>query len=248
MSLPTLQSEKLRAAGFRHAFTTRLGGVSEAPYEALDFALLRDPARLRENQRRLALEVGFDPSRLYQTKQVHGRAVLEAEGDPAAFALREADAIVAGRGSGVAVAVRVADCVPVLLADAASGRVAAVHAGWRGVVAEVVGEAMAAFDPSRTIAAIGPSIGPCCFEVGDDVGAQIVKATTPKAIARHDEARGKVFVDLRAGVRAQLEALGVANDAVEDVPGCTRCDAERFYSFRRDGDASGRLMSVIVAP
>ncbi|MBS2018270.1 MAG: laccase domain-containing protein [Deltaproteobacteria bacterium] len=221
--------------------------MSEAPYEALDFALLRDPERLRENQRRLGLEVGFDPARLYQTKQVHGRVVLTAEGDPVAFAQREADAIAAGPGSGVAVAVRVADCVPVLLADATSGAVVAVHAGWRGVVAEVIGAAMATLDPSRTIAAIGPSIGPCCFEVGEDVGAQIVKATTPQAIARRDEARGKVFVDLRAGVRAQLGTLGVANDAIEDVPGCTRCDAARFYSFRRDGDTSGRLMGVIVA-
>lgn len=247
MAFPTLRSKTLQDAGFRHAFSTRAGGVSDPPYDALDFALLRDPARLRENQRRLADAVGFDPTRLYQTKQVHGRVVLVAEGDAARFTEKEADGLVAEPGTERAVAVRVADCVPVLLADRASGRVAAVHAGWRGVVAQVIGEAMRALAPSSTIAAIGPSIGPCCFEVGTDVAETIARATTPDAIARHDEARAKAYVDLRRGVRAQLVALGLGDDAIEDVPGCTRCDRERFYSFRRDGDASGRLVGVIVA-
>lgn len=247
MAFPTLRSKKLENAGFRHAFTTRAGGVSEPPFDALDFALLRDPEKLRENQRRLAEAVGFDPSRLYQTKQVHGAVVLEAGGDRRAFEANEADAIVAEPGTGRAVAVRVADCVPVLLADTASGKVAAVHAGWRGVVAEVIGASLRGMDPSNTIAAIGPSIGPCCFEVGADVGHTIASKTLPTAIARRDEARGKVYVDLRRGIRAQLVALGLADDAIEDVEGCTRCDATRFYSYRRDGDASGRLLGVIVA-
>ena len=247
MAFPTLRSKKLEDAGFRHAFSTRAGGVSEPPYDALDFALLRDPEKLRENQRRLAEAVGFDPSRLYQTKQVHGSVVLEASGDPKRFEANEADAIVAEPGTERAVAVRVADCVPVLLADPSSGRVAAVHAGWRGVVAEVVGAALRGMDPSKTIAAIGPSIGPCCFEVGADVAETIVAKTTPAAIARRDDARGKAYVDLRRGIRAQLVALGLAGDAIEDVDGCTRCDATRFYSFRRDGDSSGRLVGVIVA-
>ena len=102
------------------------------------------------------------------------------------------------------------------------------------------------------LAAIGPCIGPCCFEVGTDVGETIARATTAKVIARRDEARGKVFVDLRAAVRAQLRALGLSDNSIEDVPhrsrpGCTRCDAQRFYSYRRDGDASGRLVGVIAA-
>jgi len=256
--LPLLVSERLKNARFAHGFSTRAGGVSVAPYDSLDFAILREPEALRENQRRLAAAVGFDPARLYQAKQVHGPALLVAEGDPRAMLEKEADALVAHPGSRAAVAVRVADCVPVLLADPATGRVAAVHAGWRGVVADVIGEAVRqlagdasvagkAGDAGGFLAAIGPSIGACCFEVGADVGETIVRATTTDAIARRDDARGKVFVDLRAGVRAQLRALGLADDAIEDVPGCTRCDAARFYSYRRDGDASGRLVGVIVA-
>jgi YfiH family protein len=240
--LPLLVSETLKNARFAHGFSTREGGVSVAPYDTLDFAILRDPAALAENQRRLAAAVGFDPARLYQAKQVHGPSLLVAEGDPRAMLEQEADALVAEPGSGAAVAVRVADCVPVLLADPAIGR----------VVADVIGAAVRrlagdAGEARGFLAAIGPSIGPCCFEVGADVGETIARATTRDAIARRDDARGKVFVDLRAGVRAQLRALGLADGAIEDVPGCTRCDAQRFYSYRRDGDASGRLIGVIAA-
>lgn len=255
-----LLSETLKKAGFAHGFSTREGGVSEAPFESLDFAILRDPDKLRENQRRLAAAVGFEPSRLFQSRQVHGPALLVAHGDPKEMIDREADALVAEPGSKDAVAIRIADCVPVLLADPESGRVAAVHAGWRGVVADVVGTTVRhlvasrarAGDAGSLVAAIGPCIGPCCFEVGADVGETIARATAPEAVARRDEARGKAFVDLRAAVRAQLRALGLADRSIEDVPertraGCTRCDAQRFYSYRRDGDASGRLIAVIAA-
>lgn len=252
-ALPLLFAESLKNAGFAHGFSTRGGGVSAPPYDSLDFAILRDAAGLRENQRRLAAAVGFDPARLFQARQVHGRALLVARGEPADLVDQEADALVGEPGSGDAVAVRVADCVPVLLADPHAGRVAAVHAGWRGAVAGVVGEAVRHLErggeAKSLLAAIGPCIGPCCFEVSADVGESIARATSASAIERRDEARGKVFVDLRAAVRAQLLALGVAK--IEDVPSqknvqCTRCDARRFYSYRRDGDASGRLIAVIV--
>lgn len=257
MALPILASKKLAAAGFAHGFSTRLGGVSEPPYQALDFAILRDPAKLRENQRRLAEAVGFDAGELYQARQVHGRTLAVAEGDPAALLEVEADAIGAHPGTGAAACVRVADCVPVLLADPASGRVVAAHAGWRGVEAGVVREAVAWLErgagggaASGLVAAIGPCIGACCFEVGADVAERIARASAGDVVARR--AGEKAFVDLRRAVRAQLCALGLSDDAVDDVPGrgrdgCTRCDAERFYSYRRDGDASGRLVGVIVA-
>jgi polyphenol oxidase len=255
--IPFLVSETLRGAHFAHGFSTRAGGVSVAPYDSLDFATLRDPAALRENQRRLAAAVGFDSAKLYQVHQVHGPALVVAHGEPARLLEQQADALVAEPGSGHAVAVRVADCVPVLLADPRTGRVAAVHAGWRGVVADVAGVAVRHLvhgggEARELLAAIGPCIGPCCFEVGADVGDTIARATSSSAIARRDDARGKVFVDLRAAVRAQLVELGLSSAAIDDVPdrtsaGCTRCDAQRFYSYRRDGDASGRLIAVISA-
>lgn len=229
--------------------------MSPPPYASLDFALLRDPDALRENQARLGAEVGFAPERLYQATQVHGATVLVASGDRRGMEKSEADALVAEPGSGNAVAVRVADCVPVLLADPVTGRVAAVHAGWKGIEAKVIEAAALVLergsDPSRWVAAIGPCIGACCFEVGTDVADRIVRASSRAVVASTLD--DKVYIDLRRAARGQLIDLGVSDDAIDDVPsaekrvGCTRCDAARFYSYRRDGDASGRLMGVIVA-
>lgn len=251
--MPVLRSARLAALGFRHGFSTRAGGVSPPPFETLDFALLRDPELLRENVRRLGLAIGFEPGALHQARQVHGREVLVADGHPAEMASREADAVVAAPGSGHAVAVRVADCVPVLLADPETGWVGAAHAGWKGVEARVLGATLEAMGGARPamVAAIGPCIGPCCFEVGEDVAERIAAVSAPSVVARRTDA-GKAFVDLRAAARAQLRALGLADEAIEDVPGtgsegCTRCDGARFYSYRRDGDASGRLVGVVVA-
>lgn len=252
MELPLLVSPRLRGLGFAHGFSTRHGGVSLAPFETLDFALLRAPEAQRENLRRLGGALGVAPELIHQARQVHGRDVLVANGDAVALRELEADALVAEPRSGHAVAVRVADCVPVLLADPASGRVAAVHAGWKGVEARVVEATLRRMegDARRFAAAIGPCIGPCCFEVGADVGARIAAVSSPVVVVRR--AGEKAFVDLRAAVRAQLRALGLADEAIDDVPGagpegCTRCDGGRYYSFRRDGDASGRLVGVIVA-
>jgi copper oxidase (laccase) domain-containing protein len=95
------------------------------------------------------------------------------------------------------------------------------------------------------LAAIGPCIGPCCFEVDADVAAQIAQATTPEVIARR--VGDKAFVDLRRAVRFQLRALGLDDAHTDDVDGCTRCDEEHFFSHRRDGEASGRSLAFIVA-
>jgi YfiH family protein len=208
-----LHADRLLAAGFRHGFPLRYVS-DEALLEAL----------------------GSD--RVIQVNQVHGgRAVLAGAG---AGGRVEADALVA-REAGQAVGVRVADCVPVLIADEASGAVAAIHAGWRGVVAGVVraGVELLGGRPAAMVAAIGPCIGACCFEVGADVAREI------GFVDRwHD---GKAYVDLRAAVRAQLRALGLDDARVEDVAGCTKHEPQRFHSFRRDGPNSGRMLGAIRA-
>lgn len=246
-----LSSPLLSKWGFSHGFSTRLGGVSAPPFDAADYALLRDPEALRENLARLGRAVGFDPARLYQVLQVHGAVVREAEGDPRAVQALEGDAVVARR-EGHAAAVRVADCVPILVGAVEGPRpVVAIHAGWKGVVAGVVAAGVQALDTrSRRVAAIGPCIGPCCFEVGADVAASIAEAVgDPGVIASRHEVAGaaKAMVDLRRATRARLVATGIADEDVEDVGGCTRCDRARYHSFRRDGDASGRLLAVVVA-
>jgi YfiH family protein len=178
--------------------------------------------------------------RVIQVKQVHGARAVEATGAEGV----EADALVARAADGstspvCAVGVRVADCVPLLVADEASGDVAAIHAGWRGVVAGVVKAGVELLGGERLVAAIGPCIGSCCFEVGRDVGERI------GFVVREEGA--KVYVDLRAAVRAQLRALGVDDARIEDVPGCTKHEPARFHSFRRDGANSGRMLATIAA-
>src|SRR5581483_4626515 len=191
-----LESALLRAAGFRHGFSTR----------AVDF---RPPADTKMAVESVALALRFSPERLHQVEQVHGDRVVVT---PVART-EKADALVATKG-GDAVGVRVADCVPILLADPKTGAVAAVHAGWRGIVAGVIARTLERISPS--IAAIGPCIGPCCFEVGLDV-AEKIGAIDATSIARHEG--NKAFVDLRRAVRMQLRKVA----AIEDVPGCTKC-------------------------
>ncbi len=244
-----LTSTLLHNAGFSHGFPTRRGGVSEPPFDTLNFR--RGPGEtsghVTENLRRLAVAVPFDASELHTVDQVHGSRVLVVPPDtPPSLDRNEADAVVVGGGH--AAGVRVADCVPILVGDMISGKVAAIHAGWRGIAQGVIGAALAALGDSRStrVAAIGPCIGSCCFEVGRDVADEIARAAFDADVVR-SRAGEKAWVDLRAAARAQLRAHGLPDHDIEDVPGCTRCDKRRFFSHRRDGEKSGRHLAVIRA-
>jgi YfiH family protein len=127
------------------------------------------------------------------------------------------------------------------LLAAASGRVAAVHAGWRGVVNGIIGKAVRRLGDkdSRIIAAVGPHIGPCCFEVGPEVAEQLGRAFVDRVVGE------KSFVDLRRAVHEQLKTAGIA--VIDDVGECTKCHPETYHSFRRDAEASGRMIAVIAA-
>lgn len=246
-----LTSERLAREGFRHAFFTRRGGASSGPYATLSFSLAAgdDPEAVEENHRRAATVLGIEPARLLYLSQVHGVEVVFAEPSltRAACARIEGDALLARDGQ-LACGVRSADCVPILLADPASGAVGAVHAGWRGVEAGIAGAAVAALaevgGAGRLVAAIGPHIGPRAFEVGEDVAARLVTASPRGDVVSREG--GRIRVDLRAIVRAQLRAAGLPDDAIDDVHGCTYSEPERFHSYRRDGATSGRHLSAIV--
>jgi polyphenol oxidase len=242
------------AEGFRHAFFTRAGGVSHPPFDSLNVAAAAtgdDPSAVQENIRRCAAALGVPLARLYILSQVHGTDahVFDGSEDREEVVKRLGD-ITASRTPGVACGVRSADCVPVLLADRRSGAVVAVHSGWRGTVANAAGAGVAvlrALAPSANIvAAIGPHIEPCCFEVGDDVAASLAGASDAGAHVV-DRSRERPHVDLRRIVRAQLTAAGVELSLIDDVRGCTVCDRERYFSYRRDAAQSGRLLSAIVA-
>ncbi|MEM6956785.1 MAG: polyphenol oxidase family protein [Myxococcota bacterium] len=236
-----LQSRVLLEAGFVHAFTTRAGGVSPPPFDSANFGYgLGDDACVAENHRRLAEAMGL--ARIEQAKQVHGADVLHvAELSTEEVAQREVDALIAPAGR--AVAVRTADCLPLLLAGA-SGEVAAVHCGWRSVVAGIVPRALDALGDEEVLAAAGPHIRAPSFEVGEDV-AKTLAACAPGAtvVEPYPGRPGKYRADLVAIVRVQLAERGVALD---DVGGDTFAEPERFHSYRRDGARSGRLLALIA--
>jgi hypothetical protein len=176
------------------------------------------------------------PDDLATLKQIHSNLVLVAE---LPGHCGEADALVTNR-PGVAVSVRTADCYPILLADARNRAVAAVHAGWRGTVTHVVERALEKMkvefgsSPVDVHAAIGPGIGVCCYEVGEEVARQFGFA----AVSR-------THLNLASENRKQLETAGVAPQNIEALGVCTFCDAKRFFSYRREKEKAGRMISYI---
>ena len=180
------------------------------------------------------LPAGVGRARL---KQVHGDAVLEAR----AGACGEGDALVSAR-TGLALEIATADCVPILLAGA--HRIGAVHAGWRGIAAGVVARAVERFDePGRLFAAIGPAIGPCCYEVEESVAEAVAVASPGAAVVARRSERGRPMLDLQAAVAAQLAAAGVTE--IETLTACTRHHPEWLWSYRRDGAGAGRNLALV---
>jgi YfiH family protein len=224
--------------GARAAFSTRGGGVSEAPYEALNVAILTgdEPERVRENRNRLAGALGRDPGGVVMGRQVHGSELREhtTVQEPRVYAdvVRSPEEVDAHSTANPALTplVMVADCLPVALAGA--GGVAMAHCGWRGLAGGIVAEAAGAVE--ATAAAVGPGIGSCCYEVGDEVLAEFDGVD--------DVAEGRML-DLTAVARALLARAGVAEVEASDL--CTKCNPELFYSHRRDGERTGRQAGLV---
>lgn len=175
-------------------------------------------------------------------KQVHGCEVVRPPWtDPP-----EADASLTG-DPGELLAIETADCLPVLLVDPVERRVAAAHAGWRGTAKGVVREALRELSrrgspPERLIAALGPSIGACCYEVGPEV--ELALGPTGAPFFRPGTGDRK-HLDLKAANRAQLIEGGVKEEQIDGVDLCTRCREDLFFSYRRDGAQAGRMISVL---
>jgi YfiH family protein len=212
------------------AFSTRLGGVSRPPFDELNLGILTDddPAAVTENRRRLAAALGFQPEQIVFGLQVHGTRLID-HGDPPEEELPEADGHLV-RKPGVAPMVLAADCLPVALRG--PGGLAMVHAGWRGLAAGILGEAAAAVE--ATAAAIGPGIGPCCYEVGDEVLGAFADLGDGVAEGR--------MLDLPEVARRRLAEAGV--EQVESAGLCTSCERELFFSHRRDHGRTGRQAGI----
>jgi polyphenol oxidase len=210
---------------YRVAFSTREGGVSGGAYASLNLGLLTkdEPVNVEENRRRLCTEVDADPERLSLNRQVHGTTVRRAS---AGDRHERADGLWTDE-PGVPMLAMTADCLPVAIARTNGDKpaLAIVHVGWRGLADGVIASGVQALG-GRLAAAIGPAIGPCCYEVGPEVAGRFDPDLT----------RGGVL-DLWSASERALRAAGVAE--VDRLNLCTRCDRDRFFSHRRQGPIRG---------
>jgi YfiH family protein len=239
---PMLRCDALSAIA-RHGFTSRQ--LQLRPGELAS-------ARWAE----AAASVGCTVERVGRVRQVHGAAVRVVRAGEAPATPVDADAIVTN-APGLAVAVVVADCVPILLADPETGAVAAVHAGWRGTAARVADAAVRTLvrefgvAPGRLVAAVGPSIGACCYEVGDEPLAAFTDAgfsSIDRAEWFSRDAAGRLRLDLWRANADQLVHAGLAPDRVHASGLCTRTHAGVFESFRAEGGRAGRMVAIVLAP
>ena len=234
--------------GFVHGFPERTGGVSTGARASLNLGVRwgDDRENVETNRRRLAEHAGYDPAALQATRHVHGADVWTV-GEPLAEDATF-DGLVCDR-VGPVLAAFAADCIPLLFAEPAARVCGSAHAGWRGTgagVATNVIRRMQARGAARgqIRVALGPSIGPCCFEVGPEVVAAFREAfgDLPGLVVAGP---AKDHVDLRVAMRASLERAGVHPAHIDDRPPCTRCEPARFFSYRRDGQAGGVHMGFI---
>lgn len=250
-------SPLLEAQGVRHAFSTRTGGVSPPPFDSLNLGIageakVRDASEnLEENYRRLRQAIGCEALERCWVTQVHGAGVCEARRGAGFENGACADAMVSD-DPGRVLSVKYADCVPILLAAPGGRAVAAVHAGWRGMVAGVIGAAVERLarisgrNAASIVAAIGPCIGFDAFEVGAEVlAAFAARFGVDAPLRRRDD--GKGHIDLRRSAMLELQAADVAERQVDLTDRCTFTHGYEFFSHRRDGSATGR-MAAIIAP
>jgi YfiH family protein len=238
-----------------HAFTTRLGGVSEGAFASLNIAMHRGDSdeNVKRNYEILADALDFDPNNLVLTRQTHSNIVrIVTKSDAQGLDHRnypECDALITN-DAGCALVVFTADCTPILLYDPIMGAVGAAHAGWRGTAADIAGKTVRKMvsefgcKPENIRAAIGPNIGFCCFETDRDVPDAII-ATFGREAERFIRKTGEKYrVDLKSVNALALRRAGVEN--IEVSEDCTMCAPDRFWSHRVTGVNRGSQGAIIV--
>jgi len=251
-----LQSEALGRFDFMtHAFCTRLGGTSPTPFASLNVSVRRGdrPENVHRNREIIAQTFGFTPERLVLAHQVHGDDfhILTDQKSLPLYNILEGDGFITDR-LGVALSVKTADCVPVLLVDGKKKVVAAVHAGWRGTALGIAGKAVRIFrecfasKPEDLWAAIGPAIGPCCYEVDDKVWLEFNDHPGIEKPLKPATKEGHWMLDLSLANQLQLEAAGVPTGQIGVAGICTSCHRDAFFSHRGEGETTGRQLNFIM--
>lgn len=247
-----------RAGGVRACFTGRGGGVSSRWNGGLNwsYSVGDDSDSVAENRRRTLLLLGLSPAQAVMAGLVHGDRVVAVTGDEppgrdGVRAVPDCDALITDQPD-VALVVTAADCVPVFLYDPVRRSVGIAHAGWRGTVGGIAGKTVQAMvrtygcNPAEMLAVVGPSIGPCCYEVGDQVAdplrAQYGEAA--ESLLKPGSAPGKYLLDLWEANRFDLSRAGLTSAAVSGE--CSACGTDRYFSHRAEAGGAGRGAALIA--
>lgn len=248
--------EMVKKGGVVMGFTTRHEGVSRPPYNSLNLGsnTFDSPHSVEGNRSLLARSMGTGLDRLVTVKQVHGTDLLVIDApnpDYSHFHALECDGIITNQ-PGLMIGVTVADCVPILLFDPAKGAVAALHAGWKGTAGQICTKGVAALTelfgsaPDSVLAAVGPAIGPCCYEVDRPVMEAFEKGASGWDLHAVPRGEGKWGLDLSGANRRQLREAGLLEENISVASQCVCCNQDLFFSYRRDQGDTGRQMGFIM--
>lgn len=245
---------------FVHGISTRYGGVSCGPFDSLNLGLhVEDDAdRVRENRRRFCRGLGVEAQAAVTCQQVHGDRIVRvtAENKGAGFldyenAIADTDALITNE-KGLALMLFFADCTPILLADPVHRAVGLAHGGWKGTVSSIAAKAVAAMArefgsrPADMLAAIGPSVGSCCYQVGDEVATRFREAF-PDFVGEilRDKGADGTYLDLQLCNTRQLETAGLQAKNIANAHVCTACNSRQFFSYRAYNGKTGRIAALI---
>ncbi|MBN1978527.1 MAG: peptidoglycan editing factor PgeF [Anaerolineae bacterium] len=242
--------EGLEGSGVIHAFLTRLGGASAPPFDTLNLGhtVGDDLAAVEENHERAFAELGIRREQVVSPYQVHGAHVRLVSQAHTGTTQPATDGLLTTT-PGVALLLRFADCVPILLFDAKQRAVGIIHSGWKGAAGNIAAAAVTAFArhagsrPGDLWAGIGPAIGPCCYEVGEEM-ADTISQISPEGIGVLRRREGGLYLDLPGLVRAQLAEAGVQQITLSDV--CTACHTGEWFSHRAENGRTGRFGALAM--
>ena len=244
---------------FVHGISTRHGGCSGGTYQSLNLGLhVQDEATAVVSNRQAFLQsMGSDITQVVTCQQVHGSRVVAVTAEDLGKgatdfqeAIKDADALITNVPQ-VDLMLFFADCTPILLADPVAGAIGVAHGGWKGTAAGIVIKTVAAMTkeygtrPENVLAGIGPAIGPCCYQVGENVEVEFQKnfpELMDQLFSRRDD---KVFLNLWQANKLQLEKAGVLPANIDCAQVCTACNNSQFFSYRGDGSKTGRIAGVL---
>ena len=245
------QFEALAQHGVNHGVFTRLGGVSPAPYASLNVGhtVGDDHQRVDANQLAIYGALGIRAEQVVTAHQVHGHRVSQARPGQGGQVIPATDGLIS-HVAGQALLMRFADCMSVFLYDPDSGAIGLAHAGWRGTMENVAGEAVRAMErafgvePRRLLAGLGPAIGACCYQVGEEVVAAACATFDEPHVFLQEQADGSYHFDLAHANAWQLSQAGVGH--IEVAPLCTACHVDEFFSHRAERGQTGRFAALLV--